>query len=151
MVIQEEFCNLLFLVFIIVICSVKLILPIKQKNWNSINLGGNKYIQQPQSVSTNKYVGQPQQVSSNKYFGQPQPVSANKYNGQPQQVSSNKYVGQPQSVSTKPLIVSPGIDPNSGLNDVMTGLNTDLLSSYSDRYGWGDNNRNRYKQNYNSR
>ena len=33
----------------------------------------------------------------------------------------------------------------------VTGLNTDLLSSYSDRYGWGDNNRNRYKQNYNSR
>ena len=90
-------------------------------------------------------------LGGNNYIGQPQLVSTNNYVGQPQSGSTNKYVGQPQSVSTKPLIVSPGIDPSSGLNDVMTGLNSDLLSSYSDRYGWGDNNRNRYNQNYNSR
>ena len=53
--------------------------------------------------------------------------------------SSNKFVGEPQSVSTRPLIVSPNMD-SSDLGDQGRPRNQprdDLLTSYSDRYGWG--------------
>ena len=51
----------------------------------------------------------------------------------------NKFVGSPQSVSTRPLIVSPNMD-SSELGDPGRPRNQprdDLLTSYSDRYGWG--------------
>ena len=69
----------------------------------------------------NKYIG-----TSNKYIG-----DTNKYIG-----DTNKYIGDPQFVSTKPIIVGPGIAPEM-LNPRQPSV--DLLTSYSDRYGWAEN------------
>ena len=63
--------------------------------------------------------------------------------------SNNKFVGQPQAVSTRPLIVSPGMDTaasHRGHEAVLTQPSPALLSSYSDRYGWGESNTNMYTQ-----
>ena len=51
-------------------------------------------------------------------------------------LGGNKFVGQPQSVSTRPLIVSPNMD-SSDLGRPRDQPRPDLLTSYSDRYGWG--------------
>ena len=74
--------------------------------------------------------------------------------------NGNKYVGQPQSISTRPLIVSPNMVPSSSgdhLPGVVTqgvpghDLDLDLVSSYSDRYGWSDkSDYNRYNNNNNN-
>ena len=55
----------------------------------------------------------------------------------------------PQAVSTRPLIVSPGMDTaasHRGHQAVLTQPSPALLSSYSDRYGWGESNTNMYTQ-----
>ena len=51
-------------------------------------------------------------------------------------LGGNKFVGEPQSVSTRPLIVSPNMD-SSDLGRPRDQPRNDLLTSYSDRYGWG--------------
>ena len=52
----------------------------------------------------------------------------------------NKYIGDPQFVSTKPIIVGPGIAPGNGSPRQPS---SDLLTSYSDRYGWTKNDPSR--------
>ena len=51
--------------------------------------------------------------------------------------SGNKFVGEPQSVSTRPLIVSPNMDSSDLGDQPRDQPRDDLLTSYSDRYGWG--------------
>ena len=66
----------------------------------------------------------------------PRPVSLSSVTSG-QRDSGNKFVGEPQSVSTRPLIVSPNMDSSDLGDQPRDQPRDDLLTSYSDRYGWG--------------
>jgi hypothetical protein len=48
----------------------------------------------------------------------------------------NKYIGDPRVISTKTIIVGPG---NSEENESPRQPSLDMITSYSDRYGWTQN------------
>ena len=87
----------------------------------------------------NKYTGHRDQFigDRNKYIVDTDQFTGNrnKYTGErnTNKGDSNKYIGDPQFVSTKPIIVGPGIAPG---NLTPGQPSSDLLTSYSDRYGW---------------
>ena len=60
----------------------------------------------------------------------------------PNVFDTNKYIGDPQFISTKPIIVGPSItSSNNGPRQPAV----DLITSYSDRYGWTKNDPSRGK------
>lgn len=71
----------------------------------------------------------------------------NNYNGYkeaPSALDTNKYIGQPQLVATGAIIVGPGIESDEAF---LRQPPTDMVSSYSDRYGWTENANRDYNNN----